>query len=249
MIFGSDMVRLIQQGKKTETRRAVKYGERGKTTDCRYQKGRSYAIQRERGGRTIDRLTVTDVRLERLIDLTLPDARREGFRTRREFFDYWLKLHGVIREDEQVWAITFVKGDHTDQPRLLRGSVPMVPICNSCGRGLPERDYMTGAPITVCSCGARQPQATEQDHGYTTRQADKMRGEPEAVPEDTANRFAERVADRDVKRRAEQRARALRAINDIIPHANGRERKRLRAAANQIRALDDGGDTSEAVVG
>jgi hypothetical protein len=244
MIFGADMLKLVQQGRKTQTRRPVKYSDRGKSLDCRYQPGRSYAIQKERGGRAIDRLTVTEVRLERLVEMTLQDARREGFRTRRDFFDYWVGLYGQIEEDQQVWVITFVKGDHTDELRLLRASAPQAPVCKApvryadgkvraCNRAFQDNQ-------DVCKCGARRPPEGEEDHGYTTRRAAAMKGEPEAVSAKMQEQFAREGRERHERTLANHRRRALAAISVVQEHATtGRERKRLRAAANQIKALDN----------
>lgn len=248
MIFAPEMVKLILADRKTQTRRIVKPDEKA----CRYRIGHAYAIQPGRARPGIERLTITEVRQEKLGDISLPDAKREGFRTRSDFFDYWQRLHGVLHLERQVWVISFVKGDRRDVPRMLRGSSPAAPICNAtigydergrpqrCGRAFADVDYLTGAPITVCVCGARRPPESEDDHGYTSRRSSAMRGEGEAIPVKLQERYAEKAAETSAAKREEMRQRALRAINDILPHASDeRERKRLRAARNQIAALGE----------
>jgi hypothetical protein len=113
VIFRSELAKLILQGRKSQTRRVAT----AKT--CRYHTGRSYSVQPGRGKSAVGRITVTDVRLETLGEINLQDARREGFQTRDEFFDYWRDLHGGVNFDLLVWVISFRLGDLSDRPRLL----------------------------------------------------------------------------------------------------------------------------------
>lgn len=108
MIFQPEQAKLIRSGKKTQTRRVVT------SPTCRYQAGKSYAVQPGRGKPEICRVTVMGVRRELVSDITLKDARREGFVTRDEFFAAW-----PIDRDLEVWVISFVLGDQTDTLRLL----------------------------------------------------------------------------------------------------------------------------------
>jgi hypothetical protein len=149
-------------------------------------------------------------------------------------------------------VISFVRGDITEQPRFLRARAPRAPTCTAmvkvtragktvkakCGRGF-EVDQESGQ-YKRCRCGARPPGDVDEDH-YTTRIAQAIRGEAEPIPAKLQDKYAKDVAERDKTKREEMRQRALTAIEDIVPHASdGRERKRLRAAANQIRALGVG---------
>jgi hypothetical protein len=115
MIFKPRLVRLILAGKKTQTRRPRRGEE-----ECRYQVGRSYAVQPGRGMESVGRILITDVREELLHELTQPDAIREGFRTTEEFFDYWRELYreGPVGLKVPVWVISFDL-DRSHQPRLL----------------------------------------------------------------------------------------------------------------------------------
>ncbi|MDQ3933412.1 MAG: ASCH domain-containing protein [Actinomycetota bacterium] len=103
MIFRPRLIHAIAQGKKTMTRRPLKSNDEV----CRYRVGHDYAIQPGRGKPAVARITITDVRRERLGELTFNDARAEGFRTRAEFFEYWEQLYGRVDVDELVWVITF----------------------------------------------------------------------------------------------------------------------------------------------
>jgi hypothetical protein len=144
VIFQPDAIQLIRERKKTMTRRPIKpvrisgtkrrpltvgvlpgyspSAPTAKPAPCAYREGRVYACQPGRGQKGVLRITVTEVRAERLGDITPQDVRREGFRYSTEFRARWEELHGAWRPDDQVWAITFVVGDARgiwDQPRLL----------------------------------------------------------------------------------------------------------------------------------
>lgn len=113
MIFDRDLARKVLHGQKTQARRIVVAN-----MDCRYQPGRSYAIQPGTNKASIGRLLVTDLRTEPLGDLTFDDARREGFRTRDEFFERWGSRYRKVDKEQPVWVITF-KLDDRETVRLL----------------------------------------------------------------------------------------------------------------------------------
>ena len=94
MIFKPELAEKVLDGEKTETRRIVKEDE----TDCRYVPGR---------GRAIGRIAITDVRKEKLGEITHEGAVREGFPTVRAFLDYWRRLHGHVDPEQEVWMIRF----------------------------------------------------------------------------------------------------------------------------------------------
>ena len=162
-----------------------------------------------------------------------------------------ITVTGAERQGD-VWLVRFEKGERPelfDRLRLLRGNAPQAPTCGApvrladgrvkpCGRAFPDRDYVTGRPVTVCACGAKRPPEIEDDHGYTSRRSSAMKSEGEAVPQEMQDGWAEKAAERDAAMREEMRLRALRAIGEILPYAKDeRERKRLRSARNQIAAL------------
>lgn len=238
-----DALKLILSGRKTQIRQPAPGG-------CPYHAGHSYALQ-SGAVRHSERITVTQPpRLEKLGDASLRDIKREGYRTIAEWRSAWEALHGSYDPHAQVWVISFVRGDHSeaaDTPRLLRASAPQAPVCKArvktadgktraCNRAFPD-----GA--TVCKCGAARPRATAEDSGYTTSTYRAMRDEGEAVPPSVQASYSRQAYERDSKRRAQQRREVLTQIEQIIPYASGRERKRLRAAASQIRAIDKSSPT------
>jgi hypothetical protein len=126
MIFGAKLAHLVQEGRKTQTRRPVKEGDR----HCRYRGGHDYSLQvpvtkaaREQGDRRRAR-TVHGVRLyileepykQRLGDISYEDSRAEGFKNRDGFFGYWQELYDEIDFDLSVWVIRF---ELLPEPRLL----------------------------------------------------------------------------------------------------------------------------------
>jgi hypothetical protein len=139
LIFRPELAAKVKSGDKTQTRRLLvpyetaKHGEkivrgaRGARVRkqhstvtvagrlwlaCRYETEHSYAVQPGRGREAIARLRVTDVRHERLGEITAEDARREGFKRKgfgstAMFEEYWAKLHGEWDPRVHVWVISF----------------------------------------------------------------------------------------------------------------------------------------------
>lgn len=99
MIFGPELIGKVLDGSKIVTRRH---------TPARYQKGRVYAVQPGRGKRHVGHILVLHVSEERLSKVMgIGEARREGFKSRGAFVNYWEGLHGPIRYGETVARITF----------------------------------------------------------------------------------------------------------------------------------------------
>lgn len=122
----------------------------------RYRTGRTYAVQPGPGRPATGRIVITDIHLEKLADITHPDAQAEGHQTTNDFRQAWVRLHdkawtertlnpddttdhqALIQErfnqrwaHQQVWAIT-IQLDRTDTPRLLTAKP-----------GLQRADYTT----------------------------------------------------------------------------------------------------------
>ena len=98
MIFRPELVPLVLDGRKTQTRRLGVF---------EYTPGRDYAVQPGRGKHAVGRIKVTAVRRERLGDISQADALREGFASRWEFIAYWRDLHGSWEPDLKPIVIDF----------------------------------------------------------------------------------------------------------------------------------------------
>lgn len=124
MIFSPELADLVRAGRKTVTRRPVKLvpnlqpdgwdGQRDgmAAVPCRYQPGKTYAVQPGRGEKGICRILVKSVEQQILSGLwTRPDrrqeAQREGFTDTCEFRNYWKRLYGEINGGMLVWRIEF----------------------------------------------------------------------------------------------------------------------------------------------
>ena len=83
---------------------------------------------------------------------------------------------------------------------------------------------------------AAEPGASQADYVDTPARA--MADEGEAVPAVYQQQLSEDAHEQDSARLDQLIANADGAIEALVPHANQRQRKRLRAARNQIRSLD-----------
>jgi len=113
MIFEPAHARMVLAGTKTQTRRRVRPGE----TECRYRLGSTYAVQHDRQRPSTGRLVVVAVARQQLGDITLRDAKAEGFRTRQAFLAFWAGLFPTMTLDDAVWAL--VIAPDRDPVRML----------------------------------------------------------------------------------------------------------------------------------
>ncbi len=81
---------------------------------CRYEGGRSYAVQpsglgKGRGGKSVGRIRIKDVRRQSLGFGSggLAEVRREGFRSWNGFAEYWIQLYGSFDSTQLVDRIEF----------------------------------------------------------------------------------------------------------------------------------------------
>lgn len=126
VIFSPELARAILSGRKTTVRIPIRpshqhvwtdaQGRTHRQTVCPYRVGHSYAIQP--GGKSaIGRFLVRWVDFAQLDALDYSEARAEGFKTQRDFYDHWLRTHGYIDPAQAVWVIRFTVD--TDSDRFL----------------------------------------------------------------------------------------------------------------------------------
>jgi hypothetical protein len=116
MIFKPEMVAQIQAGKKTVTRRPVKYVKQphpyvSYPLPCHYEVGKDYAIQPGRGQKAVGRIHILAID-QRPLYVGNPaeageEARAEGFNRWGEFRAYWIKLYGRFDSTQLVHRIEF----------------------------------------------------------------------------------------------------------------------------------------------
>jgi hypothetical protein len=209
MIFQPELVEQIKQSKKTTTRRPVKYANDGSIVDCRYKPMHAYRVQPGRGMHGVEQITVTDVKLGRLGDMTYQDARREGFRTRAgigdlpAFVAYWTMLYGSHNPDQEVWVISFALGDLSDTDRWLASGSPPQTCAATLPNGKRCKRAFSGPDEKVCKCGARRPPERLDDRGYTTVASRGLKGEKPAIPEALQTQYVKDAHKRESVRTVE----------------------------------------------
>lgn len=105
MIFAHTYEQVLKKTKTRTTRRLYTY--RGEDVPCRYQVGKTYAIQAGRGGRAIGRIEVLEVqRLDSLRGIDGQYAVEEGFETVDAFLETYRRVNGTGL-DEPVYSIRF----------------------------------------------------------------------------------------------------------------------------------------------
>lgn len=118
MIFAHTLDHVLA-GTKVQTRRLVKPNEvllndanmpsrvvAGNRTV--YQVGKTYAVQPQRGKKSVARILLTNICCEQVNQISEIDAVAEGFANKEAFLDTWQKIHGKRNALEQlVWVLQF----------------------------------------------------------------------------------------------------------------------------------------------
>ena len=121
MIFGPELIDKVLSSEKTQTRRPVKYngtpGETWVRRPCRYEPGKTYAVQPGRGKKAVARIEVIGVWREKWRDIDEAQARAEGFgrhprsttqfSARDQFLAYVRDLYPDLDENAECWVIEF----------------------------------------------------------------------------------------------------------------------------------------------
>ncbi len=89
------------------TRRAFKQHESG-LYECRYVKGRTYAVQTKWMGAGVARIKILGVRFyEKVREINEEDARAEGFESAEMFLSLYKKMYGERSLDRPCFRIRF----------------------------------------------------------------------------------------------------------------------------------------------
>jgi hypothetical protein len=218
MIFKPELAKLIIQRKKTQTRRTIT----DRSLAHPYLAQKSYAVCPGRGKRAMCRITMTEVRQERLGDLSLKDAKREGFVTTQEFFDYWTQLYGSVDHDQTVWVLSFTLGDLTDTLHLL-----------AARPGAPHGDYVT---VPHLAMGGSADPGEAVTPAEAERFAKVAGARDEKIRKDTIRQSRDTIAG-EVKRLRGHLATASGADRDVQSAVRVAERG-LATADRGLRALE-----------
>lgn len=116
MIFAHTLAQVLN-GQKSQTRRLVKPDEVFNPTHQRvihaakrtvYQVGKTYAVQPNRGKKSVARILLTGLRQETPATISEADALAEGFPSRAAFLEAWRKIHGQHADlNQPVWILEF----------------------------------------------------------------------------------------------------------------------------------------------
>lgn len=247
MIFPADQASKVAAGRKTMTRRLVRFQERkqGKTKNgSRYEYttkpwrpriGQREAVQPGPGRDAIGYVVVTGYRQEPLgeiltdIPAALLDVRQEGFKTRAEFADHWMRQHDPdwppLEEELCPACEGHAAVDQSGRPDP-EGGFP----CLECELGVIfvpstpdpddtlERFRQRHADTLVWVIEFKPERDTPRllspadrprgdDIGYTTSVAGAMPDEPEAVDEVTQARLTRQVREREIETAQQRRRR------------------------------------------
>lgn len=184
MIFRPELVRKIQRGEKTMTRRPMKRGE----PTCRYSTGKSYAVQPGRGKSATCRIHIDGVRLERAGEITFSDALAEGFRTTEEFKAYWIGLYEKAWLEHEHKMLDEAEND--DGVVLDRDTWIMRRSLDLFDRRHADRFvWVIAFRLDVTPVGRFL--ALQSDELYTSNPARAIPDEPEAVDLETQKRITE----------------------------------------------------------
>lgn len=110
MNFRPELAEKVMTGEKTVTRRLMSDNPRSPwwAKGCKLQVGRDYAVCPGRGKNAIGRVTVKDVRMELLGQITEDECRREGFESVQGFFDAFRGINGSqINGWDYIWRVEF----------------------------------------------------------------------------------------------------------------------------------------------
>lgn len=102
MIFDKFSIKKILNGEKYVTRR-IPYGRRPAVP------GKIHKLKADRTKKTYGLILIEECELSRVKDIDDKEAKREGFNSRQEYINYFIKVNNIngLAEDDLLWRIKF----------------------------------------------------------------------------------------------------------------------------------------------
>ncbi|MCW4049754.1 MAG: ASCH domain-containing protein [Candidatus Bathyarchaeota archaeon] len=105
LLFKSQYVTMITEGRKTQTRRP---------RNPNLQIGQTIRLKRGYALFLPDSIQVTDIYKQHLGDMTAHDIICEGFHSHEEFQEAWMNIYGDWNPEQLVWVIEFKHIKHNE---------------------------------------------------------------------------------------------------------------------------------------
>jgi len=99
ILFKPEFVKIIKEGKKTQTRRKWK--------KCHIKAGDIQELKTRPIDKAFAKAKIIRVYRQKLIDMSFNEIRKEGFENREKFIECWLKIYGNWIPNEEVYVIEF----------------------------------------------------------------------------------------------------------------------------------------------
>ena len=103
MMFDEFTKNMIVIGKKTVTRRVVRNNRRPAVPDTIHK------IKISRDSKIYGYIKIISCHKEKLKDITYSDVLREGFTSKKQYLEYFMRINNVTDLDTEVWVINFEK--------------------------------------------------------------------------------------------------------------------------------------------
>jgi len=101
MMFDEFTKNKIVLGKKTMTRRVVRNDKRPAIPNTIHK------VKIDRTPTIYGYIRIKSVHKEKLNDITFIDVIQEGFHSRKQYLEYFMKINDITDIDTEVWVITF----------------------------------------------------------------------------------------------------------------------------------------------
>lgn len=101
MMFDKQTVDLILSGKKTQTRRLRRDDNRPAVP------GNIHKLKIDRTGKVYGYIEIISCEKAVFGDITLADAKKEGFKNIEEYTEYFISVNGEVNKSTKIWVINF----------------------------------------------------------------------------------------------------------------------------------------------